>query len=621
MKFLHNIPHGKENLMYVNCLYHRPTRENDYNDALDIVYKDLATGKKYLETIENPPMYAYIVKPEYRDYNYNKEYMEIEKCDIHKVPYKNMPYFIAKQAGPEFVNQINYLRKTNYGAIKNIHKWRYCFGTDIPIEYFYRTHWKLEYDNENPKTRLTFGAADIETDAIKCDHFDKDGNIPILCATFIDESARKSYTVYLRAKDNMEQIEAFEKDIDGFVKELHDTFDEIYGVFEYNIYAYDDEREMIRDYFRFKNNSNCDVIYYWNGADFDIPFLFKRMQNLGMDIQQTVCHPDFKYKEAYYKTDHTNFMLANKRDWITTSTYYQYIDHMLLYCQTRKGTGTLRSAKLNVVAKNEIGDEKLNYKEETNIQEFPYKNFRKYLLYNIKDVLLEIGIERKTEDLQGYYLRSYTSCCPYEHTFAQTKFLTSRQYCEYINWGLVPGNNCNISYGVEREDKEEIRFSGALVGDPMLMAEGKENVNGYPVLGKPNKFIYNLCIDFDYTALYPSIDITFNISATTMIAKLFINESVEDLAKKVNRAIERAYENDDGDEDEVDEKVVDISDLEDQGMHFMDDYQTGNILNTGSKWFNLPTVEEMCDIIDKRLGINREEELVNNIDQEMYEIG
>ena len=79
--------------------------------------------------------------------------------------------------------------------------------------------------------------------------------------------------------------------------------------------------------------------------------------------------------------------------------------------------------------------------------------------------MLEIGIERKTTDLQAYYIRSYSSSCPYEFIFAQTKFLQSRMYYEYQLENIVPWNNINIDYGAPPEQKEgrgkDIGFSGA----------------------------------------------------------------------------------------------------------------------------------------------------------------
>ena len=629
MKFLKNKVDEK-NIMLTNMIYHRPSKDQNWNDSLDVVYKNVKTEKKYVEHITNPEMICYLVKPEFRNYDYNKEYIELDKTASYKVPYKNIPAWIAKQAGPAFVNQMRYwIDSGNRGAINNFHKWRYVFGTDIDIINFYKTQWLLEYDNDAEK-KLNYGCADIETDAAKCDHFASRGEVPILCATFIDEHEKKSYTVYYRAKDNMEQIRKFESEIDDFIDELHESFDESYGKFEYYIYAFDDELEMIKFYWELKHQSSCDIIMYWN-MKFDFNFMYERIKILGGDPLEIMCHPDFKKKIAYYKHDHNHFAIVEKRDFVTLSAYFQLIDQMLLYAQTRKGVATLRSSKLNTVAEEEIKDKKLDYSEEKDIGSFPYKNFRKYLLYNIKDVMLQIGIERKTEDVQGFYIRSYKSAVKYEHTFAQTQFLTARQYYEYLKMGIIPGNNCNVHYGEKtndsKDDNNQIGFSGALVSNPNLMDGSKA---GEFVLGLRSNKIFRWVIDFDFSSLYPSIKITNNIAPSCLIGKLFIEESVEDLTKKINKLIinkeKETNTEEDGVRDEFDVKDnnISIADIDDQGTEFMDDFMIGDVGRLGNKWFNLPTTDELAKLVEERFKIDSSKVIDESDEIEktiVYEIG
>ena len=60
MQFLKGV--NKENIMLLNVIYHRPMKENEYKDYLDIVYKDLDTGEKILKTIETPEMEIYFTE-------------------------------------------------------------------------------------------------------------------------------------------------------------------------------------------------------------------------------------------------------------------------------------------------------------------------------------------------------------------------------------------------------------------------------------------------------------------------------------------------------------------------------------------------------------------------------
>ena len=88
MKFLSKTLDGS-NLMALNVYYSSGTR--DYttpDDVLDFIYKDMDTGKKYVETIHNPKVEVYIVKPEFRTFDYYKNFVKIEQCDKYLVSYK-----------------------------------------------------------------------------------------------------------------------------------------------------------------------------------------------------------------------------------------------------------------------------------------------------------------------------------------------------------------------------------------------------------------------------------------------------------------------------------------------------------------------------------------------------
>ena len=169
---------------------------------------------------------------------------------------------------------------------------------------------------------------------------------------------------------------------------------------------------------------------------------------------------------------------------------------MLVYAGVRKGQSEIGSFKLNIIGKSEVGDEKLDYSEEANIKTLPYVNFKKFLLYNIKDVLLQYGIERKTHDIDNLYTRSIMNSVPYKKVFSQTALLRNRCYVDYLKQGYVIGNNINIDY--ERdwdsdEDEDEEKFAGALVGNPELNSEK----NGMVVAGVKNKYMREYVIDFD----------------------------------------------------------------------------------------------------------------------------
>ena len=69
MRFLDGSGIDTDDAMLINIIYHKPTRDTDWIDYLDIIYKEISTGEKRLYTIKEPEREEYIEKDEYRDYN------------------------------------------------------------------------------------------------------------------------------------------------------------------------------------------------------------------------------------------------------------------------------------------------------------------------------------------------------------------------------------------------------------------------------------------------------------------------------------------------------------------------------------------------------------------------
>lgn len=588
MEFL-NSKVNKDNLMLLDIVYHAPRKENDRIDALDIVYKDIDTGEKHLKTIEEPDIEIYFTKDQYRDYTYTKSFTELDKCEKHTCKYKTLPWYIAKQAGDNYVNELKRMVESGrYRDIQKIHSYPYVFGSDLPIDMFYRVNWLLEYDN-NGNRPLTKTYLDIEVDTINFSGFAKNGECPINAVTIIDEETNSVHTFLLNNPDNP-LIKELMDDIDGLIDELHTMFDEFYGVLDYRIYMYDDERDLIIDLFRLINTLKRDICLIWN-MSFDIPYIIARAERLHLNPEDFMCHRDFKFKTCKFVHDTRNFDIANKGDCFKLSSYTKFIDQMILYAATRKGQSELRSHALNYVAQSELGDEKLDYSDEANIKTLPYKNYRKFVIYNIKDTLLQMGIEKKVNDVDGLYMRSYSNCVEMDKTFRQTVMLKGRAYYEYLLQGNILGNNINV---INRDNKGG--FTGAVVGNPLLNSN-----TGINLFGLQSMFVFDNVIDMDFSSMYPHIIIAFNIERNTMIGKLLIEGFNKDrYSHKFNydAAIDVEFE-------DIDDDTEDIDSTYDAGKDFMDNYLTGDVLTIGSKWFNLPSFDEINKEFRKEFKIKK----------------
>jgi len=582
MEFLQLKETRREDVMLLNVIYNQPSAQTNWIDSLDIIYKDLATDKKYLETIVNPTMDVYFTKPEFQNYDYPKYTMPVEQMEIKNISCKYATRDIAKIAGGKYSEYYRQCVETkNRKRLKNLHKYKYVMASDYDPESYYRIQFSCHYLNEKPKP-ITKMYSDIEVDGINVEGFVKDGVAPINAITLIDEKTRKCYTFALRNEKNP-QIEELENDIEGFKQDCHKMFDESYGEFDYNIIFYDEKDEivMLRDYFSLIHTLKRDFIMFWN-MNFDANYLMDRITELGYNPADIMCHPDFPSKRCYYYEDRKNFAVKMKKDAFTISDYTVWIDQMILYAQIRKGQSELGSVKLNIIGKKELGDEKLDYSEEANIKTLPYVNYKKFLLYNIKDVLLQYGIERKTSDLDNLYTRSILNSVAYKKVFSQTALLRNRCYVDYLKQGYVIGNNINLDYDKDwdSDDEEEgDKFAGAIVGDPVLNSVK----NGMLVNGVRNKFIRKYVIDFDYTSLYPSIKIAHNIAPHTLVGKISLDEKVYDKYTAF-------------------EMFNDKGNMYDSGKDFVENLLCQNPVMTGVRWFNLPNMMEILEMVGNEFG-------------------
>lgn len=563
-------------LMLCDIIYQNGTRDTKWVDYLNFVYKDLITGEKGLYTIKNPTITIYEVPEELRTFRRARLYMEKEKLIPHEVLYREVTKEIAKMAGPEYVKFYN--DHTSKRDRRQLFKWEYCLGGDIPIETYYRVLWEKELDNDMEKT-VDCIFLDIEVNQKNWDGpIPRHGECPIDMISVTDAITKTTYTFFLKVKDNPQIIPFIESRQHELQEELHRRFDEPFPGFTFNLYAFDDEDEMLYQTFKLINSLKRDVCYVWN-MDFDIPYIIYRAHKISIPPSDLFCSSDFPSATLFYHEDDKNFDFDTKRNYFDCSSYTHYLDQPANYAGLRRSQSALRSVSLNAIAvKEQVGEGKIKFDQTGgNFVLFSYNNFFLYTIYNINDTLLQYGINEKCHDAYNLYNRCLHSYCNWKDGLKQTVALRAFIYRELtVKSNMVLGHNVNfdntkqVFTDEERQDMDEIdlyaareSFEGAINGDPEL-----NGYNGLELLGVKSKYLYGGCIDFDFSAMYPNSICSFNIFAECMIGKLFII---------------------DGDN----LKTYD----EDAGKEYVEDLVAGDTLFLGSKWYNLPTFEDLVDTI------------------------
>lgn len=498
---------GKK-LMLCDVIYQNGTPETKWSDHINFVYKDLITNKKGIFTIKDPEMVIYEVPEDLRTFDRPRIYMEREKLIPHTVLYRNITKEIAKMAGPKFVKWYDD-HKSKWDR-KQLFKWPYCLGGDIPIETYYRILWEEELDNDMEK-KVDCIYLDIEVN--QKDWYGgipRKGECPVDLISVTDGIGRTTYTFLLKMENNPQIIPFIENRQAELQKELHERFDETFPDFTYKLYAFDDEKELLIQVFRLINTLKRDVCYVWN-MDFDIPYLIGRMERLGLNPANLFCHSDFPSTTLYYHEDDKNFDFDTKRNYFDCSSYTHYLDQPANYAGLRRSQSALRSVSLNAIAiKEQVGEGKIKFDQTgTNFILFSYSDYFLYVIYNINDTLLQFGINEKCNDAYNLYNRCLHSYCNWKDGLKQTVSLRAFFYREFLlKDNLVLGHNVNFdnvrkSYTEEeKEDMDEVElyaaresFEGAINGDPELNGN-----NGIELFGRLSKYLYGDSIDFDFSA-------------------------------------------------------------------------------------------------------------------------
>lgn len=564
MKFLDGVGPNQE-VLPLNYLYFNE-RNFSVDDVLTIIYKDVASGETKVQNIIKPEIEVWIVKPEYREaVRFNRTWVKKEYLEPHKVRYKNRYRQIAKILGLQ--DEDIDLAKTS----------PFVLFSNLDIRNYYALQFIHEY-NVPDSFNLNIGLFDIENDIIDIDHFPQPGECPISLIAFIDVSNETVYQFILEPQnhsntinpatgdyyDYRDQVQHLKEHVKEYVQELHEMFDESYGVLDYHILFLKSEEEMISKFFKLLDVLNIDFAEAWNAA-YDMSNLTSRPDKILTDPIQLICSDKFLAKECLFVED-KNPLFHKRKHTCQIAHPTVFIDQMVIYAGLRSAMGKIPSLKLNVIAQKEIGDTKLDYSEEGSIKELPYENFWKYCLYSIKDTLLQLGIHRKTDDISSVYSRMLEDGLLANEVFTSTIQLTNSLSTFLLEHDYIPGNNFNkfndeqklkqqaFFYGSnndiasdendammsamvdpddlvdtsddeEEEDnsssKKKKKFSGAMVQDPNRMLP-----TGFKINGRLNSRIHNNVGDMDITSEYPTAIILSNMSSETLIARV---EFVDDL--------------------------------------------------------------------------------------------
>ena len=332
------------------------------------------------------------------------------------------------------------------------------------------------------------------------------------------------------------------------------------------------EARLIDNVFAHVNLHRPMFMFAWN-APFDINYLPNRLQYIGYDPGSSVVPENFKSKEIRYEPDKTNnFSMKNSRDWFYIASYTQYLCQERLYAGIRQSQSEEPSYQLTAIGKKVAKIEKLTDTKSGKFSEFLYTDFIKFVLYNVRDVVIQLAIETKVSDAKTLYARSYDFVTAFSKCFQETHIVRNSKANLYEVFGYVMANKVVVDKTIDGA------FQGAYVADPL-----KNSVTMVMSGRGMNCIIYGSA-DLDATAMYPSQKMAYNLGKMTLIYKCRIDNNL--FRNKVcrNLSYNQKYTWKDSDKNEHE---TDLS-----GPLF-NSFKNHNVCSLMHNWFNAPTVTEL----------------------------
>jgi DNA polymerase elongation subunit (family B) len=501
----------------INTQYFYKNRDNDFDKVMFITKEE--DGTKKCNIIEKPTIEYYVTKPEFWD-GKQRNYIEEDKVIPIKCYNKDLYKSIIGTLNDR--NLQNYFYECIQSGsqigqkLGRIHLDYRIHGSDINIQDYYISQYLKKHPYQDNSFKLTKCVFDIEVDGSQVTGFPnpEDAEAAVNIITLIDMNKLDCYTFCL--KYDTETYKKAMAKLDQIKIDLHAKYGEkLKGrKLNYIVKEFDDELDLLKAFYNTINEDiKPDFVLAWNGHGFDNPYLMNRIIRLGGNIEQIMCPKEMKYKKVSYRKDFRNQDPADNSSEMTIVGWSIWLDAMNVYANLRKGMGKEESYSLDYIGAKEVGLTKDTVEES--IKTFHFADYEKFFFYNIQDTVMMMLMEEKNQDVDMLYAVSMITQTRIEKAMKKTTCLRNLASQFYTS------NKCIISNNrAKLRNAPEGKIKGAFVADPNLI-----DFIGINLMGQLSRFIFENCIDFDLSSLYPSIILALNISPETCYGKLFLDDA------------------------------------------------------------------------------------------------
>jgi DNA polymerase elongation subunit (family B) len=537
-----------------------------------IIYTFSENGEKKMGVVRDPKITFYVDKEDVKR-NGREMYVPIDEVDRVTCSYRDLIRVMAQLSDNEVALNVAY-KQGNVGAfIRQLNQLKQFHGTDVDISDHYISKlirkWK-EDDilDETPKLHKAFGDIEVDLYHQPLDFsLSKDDTGPVDLASVYDSRANIMYTFALDGEDNTDnkQIKDFRKNEEQYKRELirRHNFNDIV------IKWFDDDGDLIVEYFRQINTIKPDFMLYWN-IMFDVPYMMRRLVRLGYNPEDVMCPEEFPRKKVFVYEDKMGSNDLSKRgDYVEIAGYTNFADQMLQYAGFRATKKKLDNYKLDTVGMVEVSEGKDEL--DITIRNVSRHNYKQYFFYHIQDVKLMDKIEAKTKDFDLLYQIAVIAKTRPSKAWRKTISLRNLA-AEYMEGrgDYVVSNNHNINNEMSE------KFPGAFVHDIT-----KNQNEGILLYGKRCNTIFDNVVDVDMGSLYPSILIAHMIDPKNQLGRFTLTKASmlqQDGGKEIFNNVN------------VDGNVLNFE----LGYKLSDDLVNGDWLKVG-RWIGLKNQDDLVE--------------------------
>ena len=261
-----------------------------------------------------------------------------------------------------------------------------------------------------------------------------------------------------------------------------------------------DENHLLNSFIQWWIENTPDVVTGWNCEFFDIPYITGRLNRvLGSKLMKRL--------SPWGLVTQSDIVVRGRKNFIVDIGGVSVLDYMRLY-KWSPGTPNQESFRLDYIAQQELGQQKLDHSEFDTFKDFYTNGWQKFVEYNIIDVKLVDRMEDKLKLIELALTMAYDAKVNYQDIFFQVRL-----------WDCIIYNELkkrNIAIPQKVGSKKDEKYAGAYVKEPI-----------------PGK--YDWVVSFDLNSLYPHLIMQYNISPETLIDQRHPSATVDRiLSEEIN---------------------------------------------------------------------------------------